>query len=62
MGCIVNGIGESENADIGIAGVRNGAVLFKGGKIIGTFSKEEALNELLKYIETISHPEVERPS
>ena len=62
MGCIVNGIGESENADIGIAGVRNGAVLFKDGKIIGTFSEEEALNELLKYIETISHPEVERPS
>jgi len=52
MGCIVNGIGESENADIGIAGIRNGAVLFKDGKIIGNFSEEEAFNELLRYIES----------
>lgn len=52
MGCVVNGIGESENADIGIAGVKNGVALFKDGKIIGNFSEKEALDELLRCIES----------
>jgi len=34
MGCVVNGIGEGKDADIGIAGVKDGAVIFRGGKII----------------------------
>jgi len=53
MGCVVNGIGESENADIGIAGVKGGAVIFKNGKIIGNFSEEEILEKLLRYIELL---------
>ncbi|MDI3473229.1 MAG: (E)-4-hydroxy-3-methylbut-2-enyl-diphosphate synthase, partial [Thermotogaceae bacterium] len=52
MGCVVNGIGESENADIGIAGVKGGAVIFKNGKITGTFSEKEALEELIRCIES----------
>jgi (E)-4-hydroxy-3-methylbut-2-enyl-diphosphate synthase len=35
MGCEVNGPGEARDADIGIAGSRNGAVLFKRGKVVG---------------------------
>lgn len=33
MGCEVNGPGEAKDADIGIAGARDGAVLFKQGKV-----------------------------
>lgn len=33
MGCEVNGPGEARDADIGIAGARGGAMLFKEGKI-----------------------------
>ncbi len=34
MGCEVNGPGEARDADIGLAGTRGGAVLFRKGKII----------------------------
>ena len=34
MGCIVNGPGEASHADIGIAGGKNEALLFKNGQII----------------------------
>lgn len=35
MGCEVNGPGEAKEADIGIAGSREGAVLFEKGKVTG---------------------------
>lgn len=34
MGCVVNGPGEAKEADIGIAGGKNDAVLFKNGKVL----------------------------
>ncbi|UCF03994.1 MAG: flavodoxin-dependent (E)-4-hydroxy-3-methylbut-2-enyl-diphosphate synthase [bacterium] len=34
MGCEVNGPGEAREADIGIAGTRGGAVLFKHGEVV----------------------------
>jgi len=44
MGCEVNGPGEAKDADIGIAGSRGGAVLFKRGKVVrrlrGGFTSE----------------------
>jgi (E)-4-hydroxy-3-methylbut-2-enyl-diphosphate synthase len=44
MGCEVNGPGEAKEADIGIAGSRGGAVLFKKGKVVrrlrGRFAEE----------------------
>ncbi len=36
MGCEVNGPGEAREADIGIAGSRKGAVLFRKGRIVRT--------------------------
>lgn len=39
MGCAVNGPGEARDADLGIAGGKKQVVLFKHGKIIGTFSE-----------------------
>lgn len=50
MGCIVNGPGEAENADIGIAGGKNMAVLFKKGKIIKKLSNNEIIPTLKKEI------------
>ena len=34
MGCVVNGIGEGKEADLGIAGGKNQAVIFRKGQII----------------------------
>lgn len=50
MGCIVNGPGEAENADIGIAGGKNMAVLFKKGKIIKKLSNNEIIPTLKEEI------------
>ncbi len=51
MGCIVNGIGEGKQADIGIAGGKNKAVLFKKGQIIKTIAEADIVRELLNEIE-----------
>jgi len=53
MGCVVNGPGEAVEADIGIAGGKGQAVLFKKGKIIRKIPEEQIINELLKEIRTI---------
>lgn len=50
MGCVVNGIGESGNADIGIAGGDGCAVLFSRGQRLRKISEEEALPALLEEI------------
>lgn len=50
MGCIVNGPGEAKDADIGIAGGKNCAVLFKKGEIIGKYQDNEILEILKKEI------------
>ncbi|MDD3999917.1 MAG: flavodoxin-dependent (E)-4-hydroxy-3-methylbut-2-enyl-diphosphate synthase, partial [Bacilli bacterium] len=46
MGCAVNGPGEAKEADIGIAGGKDGALLFKKGKIIRRVSEEDIIFEL----------------
>lgn len=51
MGCIVNGLGEGKQADIGIAGGKNKAVLFKKGQIIRTIAETEIISELMREIE-----------
>lgn len=53
MGCVVNGIGEAGEADIGIAGGDGCAVLFKHGKQICRLSEEEALGRLLEEIDKL---------
>ena len=55
MGCAVNGPGEAKNADIGIAGGINEAVLFKKGQIIKKVPQENIVDvlkqEILKMVE-----------
>lgn len=51
MGCIVNGIGEGKNSDIGLAGGKNEYIIFKDGKILKTVKEKDALNELFKELD-----------
>ena len=53
MGCVVNGIGEAGEADIGIAGGDGCAVLFARGKQLYRVSEEEALSKMLEEIEKL---------
>ena len=53
MGCAVNGPGEASEADIGIAGGRNGALLFKKGKIIRRIEQENIISELKEEIKAM---------
>jgi (E)-4-hydroxy-3-methylbut-2-enyl-diphosphate synthase len=48
MGCAVNGPGEAREADFGIAGGVGGGLLVAKGEVIGRYSEEELLPELLK--------------
>lgn len=53
MGCIVNGIGEGKNADIGIAGADKKFIIFKKGQQLKIVDQENVLNELYKEIDLI---------
>lgn len=46
MGCAVNGPGEAREADIGIAGGKNEAILFKKGEIVKKISQDEIISTL----------------
>ena len=43
MGCIVNGLGEAREADLGIVGVKNAALITKNGEIIYRVKEREVL-------------------
>ena len=55
MGCVVNGPGEARECDIGIAGGKGEAVLFKNGEIIKKIPENEIIptliNELNKMVD-----------
>ena len=51
MGCAVNGPGEARDADIGIAGGINEALLFKKGEIVRKIKEENLLKEFLEEID-----------
>lgn len=48
MGCVVNGLGEAREANLGIVGVKNAALITKEGKIIKRTAKKNILKELKK--------------
>jgi (E)-4-hydroxy-3-methylbut-2-enyl-diphosphate synthase len=50
MGCAVNGPGEAKDADIGIAGGIDEALLFKKGKIIRKIPQDRIVEELIMEI------------
>ena len=53
MGCVVNGPGEAKECDIGIAGGKGEAVLFKKGEIIKKIKEEEIISTLLVEIDEL---------
>lgn len=50
MGCVVNGPGEAKEADIGIAGGKDSAVIFKKGEILRKVPESEVVQALLEEI------------
>ncbi|MBI3598796.1 MAG: flavodoxin-dependent (E)-4-hydroxy-3-methylbut-2-enyl-diphosphate synthase [Nitrospirae bacterium] len=53
LGCVVNGIGEGKEADIGIAGGRGVGLLFRGGEIIRKVPQEELEAVLIEEVENL---------
>ncbi|PIR02356.1 MAG: 4-hydroxy-3-methylbut-2-en-1-yl diphosphate synthase, partial [Candidatus Nealsonbacteria bacterium CG11_big_fil_rev_8_21_14_0_20_37_68] len=45
MGCIVNGLGEAKEADLGLIGIKNAALTTKDRKIIKRIKKKDILKE-----------------
>jgi (E)-4-hydroxy-3-methylbut-2-enyl-diphosphate synthase len=52
MGCVVNGPGEAEDADVGIACGKGKAVLFKKGEKIATIEESRYFTALMREVET----------
>ena len=55
MGCEVNGPGEAEAADVGVAWGKGRGSLFVRGKIIKTVSEDDIVRELLEAAENIAY-------
>ncbi len=53
MGCVVNGPGEAKEADVGIAGGKGEAIIFKKGEIIKKVNENEIIDELFKVIDLL---------
>jgi len=51
MGCVVNGPGEAEGADFGLAGGKGKGVIFRKGEIVRTVPEAELLDALMQEIE-----------
>jgi (E)-4-hydroxy-3-methylbut-2-enyl-diphosphate synthase len=56
MGCVVNGPGESRDADVGLAGGRGTGVIFRKGEKVRTVPESEFLDAVLKEVASILPP------
>ena len=56
MGCAVNGPGEAEQADFGIAGGKDSGLLFRHGKVIRTLPVDQLVDGLIEEIFKSLHP------
>ncbi|MCA9473607.1 MAG: flavodoxin-dependent (E)-4-hydroxy-3-methylbut-2-enyl-diphosphate synthase [Nitrospirales bacterium] len=54
LGCVVNGIGEGKEADIGIAGGQGAGILFKQGKLMHKVPSEELVDTLVEEVELMA--------
>ena len=55
LGCVVNGIGEGKEADIGIAGGQGMGILFKKGKLVKKVPSEELVDRLVEEVEIMAN-------
>jgi (E)-4-hydroxy-3-methylbut-2-enyl-diphosphate synthase len=53
MGCVVNGPGEAREADIGIAGGREGALLFVKGEMVRRVQPDDMYEELIAEVKKL---------
>ncbi len=53
LGCAVNGPGEAREADIGIAGGKNGGLLIRKGEVIGKYAENELVDRLVEAAEAL---------
>jgi (E)-4-hydroxy-3-methylbut-2-enyl-diphosphate synthase len=53
LGCAVNGPGEAREADIGIAGGKNGGLLIRAGKIVGKYKEGELVDALVRAVDEL---------
>jgi len=53
MGCVVNGPGEAREADIGIAGGKDNAILFKNGQKVRILDASNLLEDFISEIEKL---------
>ena len=54
LGCVVNGIGEGKEADIGIAGGQGMGILFKKGKLVKKVPTAELMDVLIDEVEMMA--------
>jgi (E)-4-hydroxy-3-methylbut-2-enyl-diphosphate synthase len=54
LGCVVNGIGEGKEADIGIAGGEGVGILFKQGKLVRKVPMGEIMETLIDEVEQLA--------
>jgi (E)-4-hydroxy-3-methylbut-2-enyl-diphosphate synthase len=54
LGCVVNGIGEGKEADIGIAGGQGVGIVFKKGKLYKRVPSEELMDTLIAEVEAMA--------
>jgi (E)-4-hydroxy-3-methylbut-2-enyl-diphosphate synthase len=54
LGCVVNGIGEGKEADIGIAGGEGVGILFKKGKLVRKVPMPELMETLIQEVELLA--------
>ncbi len=53
MGCVVNGPGESRDADVGLAGGKGRGIIFRKGEVIRTVPEDEFLDAVLKEVASL---------
>jgi (E)-4-hydroxy-3-methylbut-2-enyl-diphosphate synthase len=54
LGCVVNGIGEGKEADIGIAGGEGKGILFKKGKLVRKVPMDQLMDTLIQEVELLA--------
>ena len=55
MGCVVNGPGEAEGADVALCGGREKAMIYRSGKKVATVSADKAVEALLEQVRVFTH-------
>jgi (E)-4-hydroxy-3-methylbut-2-enyl-diphosphate synthase len=53
MGCVVNGPGEARDADVGIAGGKGKAIIFRKGQVVRTVPESEMLEALMSEVQSL---------